>query len=67
MALRAGAVSPARVWELVQLLENETLTKAVGAILGEQRAAASARAEALAAELAAVRAELDALPDAGGG
>lgn len=65
VALRSGAVSPARVWDLVQLLENETLTKAVGSILAEQRAAASARAEALTAELAAVRAELDALPDAG--
>lgn len=64
VALRAGAVTPARVWELVQLLENETLTKAVGAILTEQRSAAQARAATLAAELAAVRAELDALPNA---
>lgn len=65
VALRAGAVTPARVWELVQLLQNETLSRAVGAILTEQRSAAQARATVLAAELAAVRAELDALPDAG--
>ena len=64
VALRASAVTPARVWEMVQLLENETLSKAVGAILNEQRSAARARADALAAELAAVRAELEALPDA---
>jgi hypothetical protein len=60
-------VTPARVWELVQLLQNETLSRAVGVILTEQRSAAQARATALAAELAAVRAELDALPDAGNG
>jgi hypothetical protein len=67
VALRAEAVTPARVWELVQLLQNETLSRAVGVILTEQRSAAQTRATALAAELAAVRAELDALPDAGNG
>jgi len=63
VALRSGSVAPARVWELVRLLENEALTKAVGSILDDQRKAAQARADALAAELAQVRAELDALPD----
>jgi hypothetical protein len=63
VALRSGSVAPARVWELVRLLENEALTKAVGSILDDQRKAAQARADALTAELAQVRAELDALPD----
>ncbi|MEP6559675.1 MAG: hypothetical protein ABJD68_01180 [Nakamurella sp.] len=63
VALRSGSVAPARVWELVRLLENEALTKAVGSILDDQRKAAQARADILAAELAQVRAELDALPD----
>ena len=58
-------MSPARVWDMVQTLQNETLSRAVGVILAEQRAAAEARAEALAAELATVRAELAALPNAG--
>jgi len=63
VALRSGSVAPARVWELVRLLENEALTKAVGSILEDQRKAAQARADSLAAELAQVQAELDALPD----
>ncbi len=63
VALRSGSVSPARVWELVRMLDNEMLTRAVGSILDEQRAAAQARADALAAELERVRAELADLPD----
>jgi hypothetical protein len=62
VVLRAGAVSPVRVWELVRLLDDDTLTRAVGAILDEQRRAAQARADQLSAELAQVRAELEALP-----
>lgn len=64
VAVKSAAVSPARVWDLVQALENEALSRAVGAILDEQRSAAQARARALASELAAVQAELQALPDA---
>ncbi len=64
VAAKSAAVSPARVWDLVQALENEALSRAVGAILDEQRSAAQARARALASELAAVQAELQALPDA---
>ncbi len=64
VAVRSAVVSPARVWEFVRLLDNEALTQAVGTILDEQRTAAQARADALAAELAQVRAELDALPEA---
>jgi hypothetical protein len=45
------------------MLDNEMLTRAVGSILDEQRAAAQARADALAAELERVRAELADLPD----
>ena len=63
VVLRSGTVSPARVWELVQQLDDETLTRTVGGVLDEQRRSAQARVDALAAELARVRAELDALPD----
>lgn len=62
VVLRSGSVSPARVWELVRQLEDPTLITAVGGILDEQRKAAQARADSLAAELAQVRAELEALP-----
>jgi len=62
VVVRAGSVSGARVWELVRLLEDETLSRAVGQILDEQRKATQARADALASELARVRAELEELP-----
>jgi hypothetical protein len=64
VVLRSGSVSPARVWDLVGMLEDETLTRALGTILDDQRKAAMARADQLTAELAQVRAELEALPDA---
>ncbi len=64
VVLRSGAVSPARVWDLVGMLDDETLTRAVGTILDDQRKAAMARADQLATELAQVRAELEALPGA---
>ena len=63
VVLRHGSVSPARVWELVKQLDEPTLITAVGGILDEQRKAAQARADALATELAKVRAELEALPN----
>jgi hypothetical protein len=44
------------------MLEDETLTRAVGGILDEQRKATQARADALASELARVQAELEELP-----
>ncbi len=65
VAVKSAAVSPARVWQLVQTLDNEDLNRAVGAILEEHRWAAQARADALASELAAVQAELQALPPPG--
>ncbi len=64
VVLRSGSVSPARVWDLVGMLDDETLTRAVGTILDDQRKAAVARADQLTAELAQVRAELEALPSA---
>jgi hypothetical protein len=64
VVLRSGSVGPARVWELVRMLDDETLIRAVGSVLDDQRKAAQARADALATELAEVRAELEALPDA---
>ena len=65
VAVRASAVSPVRVWELVRMLHDDTLIRAVGSILDEQREAAQSRVDALSAELALVKAELDALPGAG--
>lgn len=63
VVLRHGSVPPARVWELVGALGDETLTRAVGSVLDEQRQAAQARADALAAELSRVQAELADLPE----
>jgi len=63
VVLRHGSVPPARVWELVGALGDETLTRAVGSVLDEQRQAAQARADTLAAELARVQAELADLPE----
>ncbi len=65
VVVRNGSVPPARVWELVGRLGDEALSRAVGTVLDEQRQAAQARADALAAELAAVRAELADLPQPG--
>ena len=62
VVVRNGSVPPARIWELVGMLGDETLSRAVGTVLDEQRQAAQSRADALAAELAAVRAELAELP-----
>lgn len=63
VVVRNGSVPPARVWELVGMLGDETLSRAVGTVLDEQRQAAQYRADALAAELAAVQAELAELPE----
>ena len=63
VVLRHGSVPPARMWELVGALGDETLSRAVGAVLDEQRQAAQSRADALAAELARVHAELADLPE----
>ena len=63
VVVRNGSVPPARVWELVGLIGDEALSRAVGTVLDEQRQAAQSRADALAAELAAVQAELADLPE----
>ncbi len=62
VVLRNGSVPPSRVWELVGMLGDETLSRTVGGVLDEQRQAAQARADALATELARVQAELAELP-----
>jgi len=62
VALKPTPVQAARVWELVRQLDSELLSSTVGAILQEQRRTTQARADALAAELEVVRAELDSLP-----
>ena len=61
-AVRAATLSGAQVWRLVEALGDDGVTAAVTAVLTEQRLAAVRRADALTAELAAVRAELDSLP-----
>lgn len=63
VVVRNGSVPPARVWELIGMLGDDTLSRAVGTVLDEQRQAAQSRADALAAELAAVQAELAELPE----
>ena len=62
VAVKPTPVQAARVWELVRQLDSELLSSTVGAILEEQRRTTQARADALAAELEVVRAELDSLP-----
>lgn len=64
VCLKATPVSPARVWEIVKTLGEPRLTALVDSLLAEHRKATQARADALARELAAVRAELRAYPDA---
>ncbi len=63
--VRAATVSAAQVWRLVEALGQEAVTAAVTQVLDEQRQAATRRADALTAELAAVRAELESLPGGG--
>lgn len=65
VVLKPTPISPARAWDLVQALDNEPLSAAVGAVLEQHRQATQARAQALAAELQALQAELAALPAAG--
>ncbi len=60
--VRSTAVLPLRVWEIVQSLGNEALTRTVQTHLEDHRRSTERRAEALAAELAGVRAELASLP-----
>ncbi len=64
VSLKATPVSPARVWEIVKTLGEPRLTALVESLLAEHRKATQARADALTRELAAVRAELRAYPDA---
>lgn len=65
VVIKPTPLSPARAWDLVQSLDNEPLSTAVGAVLDQHRQATQARAQALAAELQALHAELAALPAAG--
>lgn len=62
IAVRATAVSPARVAEIAGQLEDPRLIEVVTDLLAEHRRTVQARADALAAELAAVRAELETYP-----
>lgn len=62
--VKAATVPAARLWDMVQLLDSPPLAEAVRTHLDEQRRVAGERAERLRAELAAVQAELEALPRA---
>ena len=62
VAVKSTPAQAARVWDLVKLLDNDLLTTTVGGILEEHRRSTQARADALAAQLEAVRAELESLP-----
>lgn len=64
VSLKPIPVSPARVWEIVSTLGEPRLTALVQTLLAEHREATQARVDALARELAAVRAELRAYPNA---
>lgn len=62
VAVRPRPVPPSGVAEIARGLNDEKLTAVVEGHLAEHRRTVQARAEVLAAELAAVRAELDSYP-----
>ncbi len=62
VAVRATPVPPARVAEIAGQLGEPRLIEVVTDLLAEHRRTVQAKADALAAELAAVRAELESYP-----
>ncbi len=62
VAVRPTVVPPSRVWEIVQTLGEPRLTDVVQTLLEDHRRSTQARADALAAELAGLRAELNSFP-----
>ena len=62
VAVRPTVVPPSRVWEIVQSLGEPKLTELVQTLLDDHRRSTQARADALAAELSALQAELSTFP-----
>jgi hypothetical protein len=62
VAVRAVAVSPARVAEIARELDEPRLVEVVDGLLAEHRKSVQARADQLVAELAEVQAELELFP-----
>lgn len=62
-AVRPTPIPPTRVWEIVQSLGEPKLTTMVQSLLDDHRRATQARADALAAELSALQAELKSFPE----
>ena len=64
-AVRPTVIPPSRVWELVQSLGEPKLTELVQSLLDDHRRTTQARADALAAQLSALQAELNSFPTSG--
>ena len=62
VAVRPTVVPPSRVWEIVQSLGDPKLTELVQTLLDDHRRNTQARADALAAQLSALQAELNSFP-----
>ena len=62
VAVRGTPVSAGGVWQLVESLDSPALRTAVRGVLEESRRRAEQRAAELAAELDAIRVELDRYP-----
>lgn len=60
--IRPTTISPARVWEIVQSLGEPKLSELVRSLLDDHRRNTQARADALAAELSDLQAELKSFP-----
>ncbi len=61
-AVRPTVIPPSRVWEIVQSLGEPKLTEVVQTLLEDHRRSTQARADALAAELSSLQAELNSFP-----
>ncbi len=63
VAVRPTSIPPSRVWEIVQSLAEPKLTALVQTLLDDHRRSTQARADALAAELSVLQAELKSFPE----
>ncbi len=62
VAVRPTSIPPTRVWEIVQSLGEPKLTSLVQNLLEDHRRSTQAKADALAAQLSALEAELRTFP-----